>query len=80
MTVTFITVMEPHTTGPTVVRAITLTSRPFRALISDSFGDLYKDIHFAIPKLAVNDNNYEVFAQVLSEFKLKVDDLDKART
>jgi len=50
-----------------------------RALISDSFGDLYKDIHFAIPKLAPDDNNYDVFKQVFSEFGegLKVADFDQ---
>lgn len=48
-----------------------------RALISDNFGELYKEIHFAIPKLAPTDNNYEVFAQVLKEFQLEVVDLDR---
>lgn len=47
-----------------------------RALISDSFGDLYKEVHFAIPQLAPNDVNYEVFARVLKEFELKVTNLD----
>jgi uncharacterized protein (TIGR02452 family) len=48
-----------------------------RALMSDSYGELYQEIHFAIPKLAPSDVNYDVFAQVLSEFKLEVADLDK---
>lgn len=47
-----------------------------RALISDSFGQMYKEIHFAIPKLAPTDNNYEVFTRVFEEFSLKVEDLD----
>lgn len=50
-----------------------------RALISDSFGDLYKEIHFAIPQLAPNDINYEVFARVLSEFNLSVTNLDREK-
>lgn len=48
-----------------------------RALISDSFGELYKEIHFAIPQLAPTDVNYEVFKTVLKEFQLEVVDLDK---
>jgi len=47
-----------------------------RALISDNFGPLYKEVHFAIPKLAPTDNNYEVFAQVFKEFSLQVANLD----
>lgn len=47
-----------------------------RALMSDNLGPLYKEIHFAIPKLAPTDNNYEVFAQVFKEFSLQVVNLD----
>lgn len=47
-----------------------------RALISDSFGELYQNIHFAIPKLAPTDNNYDVFFKVLRDFELSVTDLD----
>lgn len=50
-----------------------------RAIMSDSFGDLYKEIHFAIPKLAPSDNNYEVFAKVFKEFQLQMVDLDRER-
>lgn len=50
-----------------------------RAFVSDSFSELYQEVHFAIPKLAPTDNNYEVFAQVFKEFKLEVVDLDRER-
>jgi len=50
-----------------------------RALVSDNYGQLYQEIHFAIPKLAPSDVNYEVFRQVFNEFKLRVQDLDRAR-
>lgn len=50
-----------------------------RALMNDGLSDLYKEIHFAIPKLAPTDDNYEVFAQVLKDFKLQVVDLDRER-
>jgi len=50
-----------------------------RALISDSFGELYQQIHFAIPKLSPTDNNYEVFATVFKEFGLDMVDLDRER-
>jgi len=48
-----------------------------RALISDNFGKMYKEIHFAIPKLSPTDVNYEAFAQVFREFSLKFEDLDQ---
>lgn len=48
-----------------------------RALISDNFGQMYKEIHFAIPKLSPTDVNYDVFAQVFKEFSLKLEDLDQ---
>jgi len=50
-----------------------------RALISDSFGELYKEVHFAIPKLTPTDINYEAFIKVFKEFGLKMVDLDQCR-
>merc|ERR1719428_2096704 len=50
-----------------------------RALMSDSFGELCQEIHFAIPKLSPTDNNYEVFATVFKEFGLDMVDLDRER-
>lgn len=48
-----------------------------RVLMSENFGKLYKEIHFAIPQLAVTDNNYEEFVKVFNEFSLRFEDLDK---
>eukprot|EP00928_Gymnodinium_smaydae_P048510 TRINITY_DN32439_c0_g1_i1.p1 TRINITY_DN32439_c0_g1~~TRINITY_DN32439_c0_g1_i1.p1 ORF type:complete len:312 (+),score=52.78 TRINITY_DN32439_c0_g1_i1:66-1001(+) len=48
-----------------------------RALMSDSLGDLYREVHFAIPKLAPDDNNYEVFVQVLKDFQIRFVDADR---
>lgn len=48
-----------------------------RALISDNYGQLYQEIHFAIPKLATSDVNYEEFLKVFKSFDLKVQDLDR---
>jgi len=48
-----------------------------RVLMSEDFGKLYKEIHFAFPKLAAGDNNYEEFVKVFSEFSLRVEDLDQ---
>lgn len=50
-----------------------------RALISDNLGHLYKEIHFAIPKLTTEDKNHEVFSQVFKEFRLQIADLDRER-
>lgn len=50
-----------------------------RALISDNYGELYKEVHFAIPKLTTSDINHEVFARVFKEFQLQMEDLDQAR-
>lgn len=48
-----------------------------RALISDNFGQAYKEVHFAIPKLSSTDNNYEEFIQVFHEFSLEYVDFDQ---
>merc|ERR1711966_626784 len=42
-----------------------------RALMSD-LGGLYREVHFAIPKLSPTDNNHEVFSRVLREFELPI--------
>jgi uncharacterized protein (TIGR02452 family) len=46
-----------------------------RALISDCFGQLYKEIHFAIPKLSTTDSNYDEFRRVFQEFSLPLVDV-----
>lgn len=48
-----------------------------RALIRDNYGQLYQEVHFAIPKLTKTDINYDVFAQVFKELRLNVQDLDR---
>jgi len=48
-----------------------------RALVSDNYGQLYQEVHFAIPKLATSDVNYEEFLKVFKEFNLRVQNLDR---
>jgi uncharacterized protein (TIGR02452 family) len=48
-----------------------------RVFMSENYGKLYKEVHFAIPKLSATDSNYEEFMKVFSEFSLKVEDLDQ---
>merc|ERR1712160_221810 len=43
-----------------------------KALIQDGYGQLYKEIHFAIPKLAPNDDNHSVFSAVFNQYKLNI--------
>merc|ERR1712110_641561 len=46
-----------------------------QALIRDNYGQLYKEIHFAIPKLSPKDENYDVFRAVFNQYKIHVTDV-----
>lgn len=46
-----------------------------RALIQDNLGQLYREVHFAIPRTSPSDKNYEVFLDHFKQYNWQVDEL-----